>query len=43
MGPERKLKQVIFEMFKERSEGDVMMDVPETTSWRDLTTYGVVV
>ena len=40
MGSERKLKQAIFEMFKARSEGDMLMDVPETTSWRELTTYG---
>ena len=36
MGPARKLKQTVFEMFK---EGDLLMDVPKTASWRELTTY----
>ena len=39
MGPERKLKQAVFEMFKRRSEGDLLMDAPCTKSWRELTTY----
>ena len=39
MGPERKLKQAIFEMFKDRQEGDMLMDAPTTTSWRELCTY----
>ena len=39
MGSERKLKQAVFEMFKARREGDLMMDEPDTSSWRELTAY----
>ena len=39
MGPERKLKQALFEMFKAPQEGDMLMDAPERESWRSLTTY----
>ncbi len=39
MGPERKLKQAIFEMFKASAEGDMLMDAPTTSSWRELCTY----
>ena len=39
MGPERKLKQTVFEMFKVRREGDLMMDAPATSSWRELTEF----
>ena len=38
MGQDRKLKQAVFEMFKLRCEGDLLMDTPKTTSWRELTT-----
>ena len=31
--PERKLNQAIFVMFKSRQVGDMLMDVPETSSW----------
>ena len=33
----RKLKQTVFEMYKDRSEGDMLMDVPEANTWRELT------
>ena len=36
MGTDRRLKQAIFEMFKNRKEGDMLMDAPQTTSWREL-------
>ena len=39
MGPEWKLKQAVFEMFKQRSEGDMLMDAPEAESWRQLLKY----
>ena len=39
MGRERKLKQALFVMFKERQAGDMLMDAPETSSWRELCTY----
>ena len=39
MGSERKLKQAVFEMFKNRSEGDLLMDAPSTESWRELLKY----
>ena len=39
MGRERKLKQTIFEMLKALQTGDMMMDAPETNSWRELCTY----
>ena len=32
MGPERNLKQTVFEMFKARRDGDLLMDAPATTS-----------
>ena len=41
MGKERKLKQTIFEMFKRRREGDMLMDAPQTESWRELCAYAV--
>ena len=36
MGPERLIKQAMFEMFKAPQKGDLLMDVPETASWREL-------
>ena len=41
MGPDRKLKQAIFEIFKARKEGDMLMDAPATTSWRELCAFAV--
>ena len=38
MGPERKVKQAVFEMFKAPTEGDLLMDVPAVSSWRQLNT-----
>ena len=38
LGPERKIKQAVFEMFKHRSEGDLLMDAPQYNSWRHLCT-----
>ena len=34
MGPERKLKKSVFEMFKHRNENDMFMDDPEYKSWK---------
>ena len=39
MGTERLLKRAIFEMFKNRREGDMLMDAPTHKSWRELQEY----
>ena len=40
MGPERLLKRAVFEMLKAPQDGgDLMMDAPTHSSWRELTTY----
>ena len=39
MGPTRKVKQAVFEMFKAPSEGDLLMDAPKTSSWRELCKF----
>ena len=39
MSRDRMLKQTIFEMCKAPQEGDMLMDVPATDSWRELDTY----
>ena len=36
MGTERKLKQAVYEIFKYRQPGDLLMDAPPHTSWRNL-------
>ena len=36
-----KLKQAVFEMFKYRKEGDMLMDAPEHKSWWELTTLAM--
>ena len=41
IGKERNLKKTVFEMFKMRNEGDLLMDAPRTTSWRELKTYAL--
>ena len=41
MGKDRQLKQAIFEMFKRRREGDMLMDAPQTESWWDLCSYAI--
>ena len=40
MGEERKLKRAIFVMFKSPQPGDMLMDAPQTDSWRELCTFG---
>ena len=37
--PGRKLKQTIFEVFKQRRGGDMLMDTPKSNSWRLLNVY----
>ena len=39
MGDERLLKRDIFGMFKERQDGDILMDTPSHNSWRELKKY----
>ena len=36
MGPERMVKQAVFELFKAPTEGNLLMDVPAVESWREL-------
>ena len=42
MGKERLLKRVIYEMFKNRKQGDMLMDAPTHKTWRELCTYAVL-
>ena len=39
MGPDRLLKRAVFEMFKAPQDGDLLMDAPKHSSWRELCTY----
>ena len=41
LGPERKIKQAVFEMFKSKTEGDMLMDAPPHQTWRELCSYAV--
>ena len=36
MGRKRKIKHAVYEMFQDRQPGDLLMDAPACTSWRDL-------
>ena len=38
LGTDRKIKHAVFEMFKHRTEGDLLMDAPQYNSWRHLCT-----
>ena len=40
MGEEHKSNRAIFVMFKSPQPGDMLMDAPQTDSWRELCTYG---
>ena len=39
MGPKRMLRQAIYEMYKTPQTGDMLMDVPETETWKELRAY----
>ena len=39
MGAERNLKRAIFVLWKDKREGDMLMDAPKTTSWRELMKF----
>jgi len=39
MTQEQKIKQAIYVMFKSPQPGDILMDAPQTRSWRELCTY----
>ena len=39
MTQERKIKHAIYVMFKTPQPGDILMDAPQTRSWRELCTY----
>ena len=41
MGKERLLKQVIYEMSKNRKKTDMLMNDPTHKSWKELCTYAV--
>ena len=41
LGPERMIKQAVYEMYKQPLEGDLLMDAPKSKSWRELCTYAV--
>ena len=40
MGSDRKVKQAVYEMYREPSCGDLLMDAPKTQSWHDLLEMG---
>ena len=39
MGTDRLLKRAIFEMYKSPEDGDLLMDAPPHSSWRELCAY----
>ena len=39
LGKERQIKHAVFEMYKNPTKGDLLMDAPTTRSWRELCTY----
>ena len=39
LGQERQIKHSIFGMYKKPTEGDLLMDSPKTSSWKELCTY----
>ena len=41
MGTERLLKRAIFTMYKDRQEGDMLMDAPACGSWYELCAYAM--
>ena len=38
---ERQIKQAVFEMYKNPTKGDLLMDAPTTSSWRELRKYAM--
>ena len=42
MGTERLLKRAIFTMYKDRQEGDMLMDAPACGSWYELCAYAFI-
>ena len=41
LGPERIIKQTIFEIFKSPQDGDMLMDAPKTSSWKDMCEFAI--
>ena len=39
LGPERLIKQAVYEMYKDPQPGDLLMDAPKVESWKELTKY----
>ena len=42
MGTDRYVKQTIFGIYKDRREGDMLMDAPKNVSWRELQQPDIV-
>ena len=40
-GTDRFLKRALFGMFKDPQPGDLLMDAPPTTSWRELQKFAI--
>ena len=41
LGTDRAIKQAAFAMYKDPQEGDLLMDAPKSSSWKELCTYAV--
>ena len=41
LGRERQINHAIFEMYKKPTVGDLLMDAPKTSSWKELCTYAM--
>ena len=39
LGTDRMVKQAVFGMFKDPQPGDLLMDAPKTSSWRELQAF----
>ena len=41
LGTDRAIKHAAFAMYKDPQEGDLLMDAPKSSSWKELCTYAV--
>ena len=41
LNKERQIKHAVFEMYKNPTQGDLLMDAPTTSSWKELCTFAV--
>ena len=37
----RTIRQAVFSMYKDPQEGDLLMDVPSSSTWHELRTYAL--